>query len=550
MHPLSQLSLALAVATLAACGGGSSSTVAPAAGSNNNTSNALEISGVAATGAALANANISIKCATGTGSATSAADGKYLATITGGALPCVVRATSADAQTVLHSALEGTGAGKYNLNISPMTEMVVTETQGGAPAGLFDQFDASKINQAALDAAKARVRASLASIVDMAGVDPVKDALVAASGTTLGNGLDQKLDKLRDALAVAQLKLSDLTALLVANAGGSISEIVKVTLQAPNPSCKGFRSGTYRIVEPANASKVYEITFDALTLSAVTPQGAVKMTATGCTLTAPDGTRVQMSDSGLGVMRTAKNTLGIVMPKQMLQVSDLAGQWSWVNRFPDSSAAIAGSAKVGWGVASYDSAGKALSGTDCLIRASGSPCLATAATSLTQLSSRADGGFDVAATGLSSERAYGFRSPVGVVGIVRINDSTGALTISRKGPIPALPTVFSTYKRFDIGVNSLNVVDSVYSVYDFKVETVSPATNSYTRSRASDCRVDKITLDDPFAGFFDRAAGAYVNCAGATLSLVEVVGLVGSGLGVSAYVIPSSNYFGASISTE
>ena len=78
---------AVAVAALVAgCGGGGSS----------GSSSGLKLSGTAATGTAVANKAVDARCATGTGTATTGADGSYAMTIADGVLPCVTRVTTAD----------------------------------------------------------------------------------------------------------------------------------------------------------------------------------------------------------------------------------------------------------------------------------------------------------------------------------------------------------------------------------------------------------------------------------------------------------------------
>ena len=93
--------IAALIATFAACGGSGSSVA-----SN------LSLSGTAASGAALAGATVDVKCASGSTSTTTNADGSYTLTVSGGALPCMVRATSSDSATVYH-ALVDSSAGQH-----------------------------------------------------------------------------------------------------------------------------------------------------------------------------------------------------------------------------------------------------------------------------------------------------------------------------------------------------------------------------------------------------------------------------------------------------
>ena len=57
--------------------------------------------------------------------------------------------------------------------------------------------------------AREQMTLALTGIVDLNGVDPIQDPLVAASGGSQGNGLDQTLDTLGAKLALAQVTLAD-----------------------------------------------------------------------------------------------------------------------------------------------------------------------------------------------------------------------------------------------------------------------------------------------------------------------------------------------------
>src|SRR5436190_21706927 len=77
------------VLTLAACGGSDDATPPPPP-----VVEVLKVTGTAAIGAPMANASIQIACSAGTATATADANGVYTVTITDGALPCVITATS------------------------------------------------------------------------------------------------------------------------------------------------------------------------------------------------------------------------------------------------------------------------------------------------------------------------------------------------------------------------------------------------------------------------------------------------------------------------
>lgn len=555
----SLISVAVLSAALAACGDVTNNAAVPEANSAAPVAApvlapvvvappAVEIAGVAATGAAIPNARVSVKCSVGSASTTTGSNGSYQVSITNGSLPCVVKVTSADAATVLHSAVEGVGAGKVNVNVSPMTELIVSETLKAPAATLFDQFDANKtkLTQSELDAAKDKVRAALASIVNLANVDPIKDALVAASATVAGNGLDQQLDKLRDALLASNLKLGDLIAVIAANRDGSVPEAIKTALQVPSTSCKGFKSGVYRVIEPAATTKVFDVTFDAATLKAVTPSGTVSLIANGCTLTALDGTKLTMATSGIGIMRTANNTLALVLPKQSLNLSDLTGEWFWLDRDVSQVSMQLPTATVSWGNIVVGANGQVTQNSECRLN---TPCASSPTTALPQFSVRSDGGFSMSDS-VDTQQFYGFRSANGIVVLVGVSND-GDILYARKGPKAEVRALNERYSRTDIGVNSAGVVDTSFFNAIYEVTGVNAAANSFTRRRLSDCRIDTITVATPFAQAWDRPAGSSKACDGLTnLSIPLAIGSTGDGLGIGAYVLPANNYFGISITVE
>ena len=123
---------------LAACGGG---------GAGGDALTSSIVSGVAATGLAIANGEVSLKCAAGDPSpATTGADGSYSVDVTNTTLPCVARVDYNDAATAtrkqLHSLVQAAG----NVNITPVTDMVMAQlSSSGVAADAFDKFDANEV---------------------------------------------------------------------------------------------------------------------------------------------------------------------------------------------------------------------------------------------------------------------------------------------------------------------------------------------------------------------------------------------------------------------
>ena len=199
--------MAAAIVALTACGGG---------GADNPGSNAT-VRGVAATGAAIANAQVSLKCSTGTASTTTQADGSFSVDVSKVTLPCVARVEFTDASTGKTEHLFSLVQAAGTVNITPVTDMVVANlTATGVAADAFDNFSATELKSLTADRVKT---ASLAvrSELQAAGVDvthlpddAIGATLVAASKTTKGDAHDAVLDELKAKLQEKGKTLHDL----------------------------------------------------------------------------------------------------------------------------------------------------------------------------------------------------------------------------------------------------------------------------------------------------------------------------------------------------
>lgn len=186
----------LGACVLAACGGGGNGTpAAPPA--------TLQLTGVAATGAAMAGAPVAVTCASGpNASTTTAADGSYALSLSGGqTLPCLLQASSG--AVTLHSLV--TTAGRAN--ITPLTELVTAHAAGMAPASAFANFaPAAAATAAAADIAIGYVGAQLVALgLTSSAFDPV------TVNFSVGDANDKILDALAAKLAGAKVTLAQLT---------------------------------------------------------------------------------------------------------------------------------------------------------------------------------------------------------------------------------------------------------------------------------------------------------------------------------------------------
>jgi len=172
-----------------------------ACGSDNN--DYPVITGLAATGAAMAGATVTAKCASGsTMTGTTAADGTFRLVMSNSqATPCMLQVS--DGTTTLHSIATDIG----RTNVTPLSDLAVTRALGSNAAAAFASYEASKgvTIKANLQAAKAYVKAELEALA--VGV-PAGDLL---TGTfKIGDADDKILDALKAKLVETGKKLDDL----------------------------------------------------------------------------------------------------------------------------------------------------------------------------------------------------------------------------------------------------------------------------------------------------------------------------------------------------
>lgn len=205
----------LCTSLLIACGGGSSS--------------ASSVSGVAATGAAIINGTVTLKCVAGspTTSATTGTDGSFTIDVTGATLPCMARVSYTDssgATQTLHSFITTAGTA----NITPVTELLTATVLGGSAATAFDSFDATKVKAVttqnitdARSTVKTYLRDTLGVDVTNLPDDPVGTRFSAKTTGSDGDSADKVLDDLKTRLAAKGKKLSDASGEITKTGSGS-----------------------------------------------------------------------------------------------------------------------------------------------------------------------------------------------------------------------------------------------------------------------------------------------------------------------------------------
>lgn len=520
---------------LGACGGGGSD-AAPQTPDNNT----LTVQGTAATGAAIAGATVEVKCAAGSGSATTATSGNFTVSIEGGSLPCVLRVTPASGAT-LHSVADGSGAGSVTVNLTPLSELIVALAAGGDAATLFADFDAAaqaKIAASALATARTTIASALAGVVDLSGIDPLKDALVAANGSTAGNAFDQKLDALNDALHAAKTDVAKLQALIAAN-GASAAEVIKTETRPTSATCKGVRSGAYRYINPNETGdwSTHVVTYDASALTATLQDGTVLQLASdgGCKFSY--GPNVLVASSAGVVIERYVDTgdtarVAMAIPEQTLALSDLMGTWNTIYLTPaNAGATFAG----GNSVVTMDAAGNMTSALDCM-RAE--PCTPRANVTGT-FSVNASGGFDYVNEGQTS-RVFAYRAASGdTMFAMLLPFNLGVIVGTKQAPLAVPSAGTSTY--WDLTVNAM---DQVLALSDqATVNTPNGDGATYTSVRQSDGRVVVYTMNKPRDGLRYRpdsnlGTPTYANA---------LITLPIRGMGLSFYIGETVHLFGVSV---
>jgi hypothetical protein len=500
--------------------------------------NDLQIKGTVAIGRALASASVQAICATGQASAVSGANGSYQISVTNGKLPCALTASSADALIKLKSAAVDDGTKSVIANISSLTDLIMTGFADSVFTGPSPSVNA--ISSATVESAKTRMRDALSTIVDFSNIEPFRDLLAAKTATQAGNSHDLLLDALNSKLAAAQITQAGLIEIINTNSASHLAEIIRVSAQPKSATCTGLSSGTYRVIEPANPTPVYTITFDAQAMTAVTPKGPLTLTADGCNLTASDGSSIVMSTHGIGVLRSAVGSLGTVMPLQNLRLADLTGNWNFVGRArANTTTAYSGS----WGEFNVGASGATTGFQICDKTACAKPTTG----GLTSFTANLDGSF----TSDTNERFYAYRAASGamaLVGIASAGGDTGKILVARQDQPSVLPAVDQIRRGIEVGIGATGTPAGVPGLGEVLITGVNAAAKEYTRRAVGSCSSRTVKLNTPFAQMYTVAQDSAENCLGALSNRAGVTGISHGKLGISPSVL-TDGYFTLNVET-
>jgi len=311
------------------------------------------IEGFAATGRAMENATVKVRCAGGPAVPDTITDsnGLFSVNIDGGQVaPCIVQVSGGG--TTLHSFAAGSG----RLNVTPLTELSVGKAWGAEPSTAFASFDSSKA--AAISSKLATAKADIKTQVEtLTGMTIAGD--IFSSTFKVGEPDDQVLDAFKDKLEGLGRPLSEVVAMAAGNKpltsasarvkvfGDSLSDSgtfgLKFTVQGSAPTGAGSADIWVDVV-------ARQLQKDRL-CPFFTFTGATFAAGTGCTNYAIGGGRVNNYSNPADPrsiplqLQTAAQAHGSYTASDVLLITgggndaaDLAG--AWLNAATDGGAAF------------------------------------------------------------------------------------------------------------------------------------------------------------------------------------------------------------------
>jgi hypothetical protein len=537
---------------LAACGGGGGGSGEMAGNDGSDGSSAtpsLTLSGTAATGLALAGADVTVKCAAGNGATQTGGDGRYSISMENAELPCMIEVvgTTPDGDTTTLHSIADTGnihgaETSATANVTPLTEMVITQMTGDRAASVFDSFGAgSTVNSNDLQSATSAVLSALN--IDLGATDPFKANLTAATSTTPStDSYDQALDTLAANKSVNRM-VNDMVEAIAAGSS-STAALTQAVSNATNQlaGCPSATSGNYRSISYTGRMRYYVIDFAANTVridTSPTPStdfrtirptpngGACEFQIMNAAGTAPDAI-VFVGTQGAGAVRlfdtsgsnAALNEIGYFFPSQRLTLASMQGEWRSFETGHDennqfgfrfSKATISGTSINS---CNYDTEHGPENFATCTADPQGATGLS---------GPQANGSFDVVYGDEVLSKLYGFRAQDGTLSLFGYNFIAPGQTIGErtaivavrpfKRPLPAVGNI-ARYWNMNLSHTATNgpgnpaiTIGGAANI----TQTVDAATSTITRSGLptpgsleTDGIVSTFKLNDPVDGMAYR----------------------------------------------
>jgi len=505
--------LALAILTTGCGGGGGDDAAAPPPATT-----AVTVSGVAAVGAMLSNASVTVKCSGGNATGITATDGSYSVPVSGGALPCAVRVSGSG--VTLHSLATGTGS-SATANVTTLTEMVLASAQSLAPAAWFDAFTAAS---APATGALTNAVAAVETALQAAGVDTTALADPFTAPLAAGNAQDALLD----AVGAAPLPAAELLT------------------AAADVTCSGLRSGTYRILVPGGgedgvASDLLRVDTQTHTLT-VYDSGkwnkVISYTASGgCRFGTPDGATFVVAATGIIVGKVDGGvTPFIAFPEQTAALADLAGTWNGIS--VDTSEGVVARQEV-----TLDASG-GITGTvrSCdLVNANctddGGKATITVDPAGGYRATFADGTFD---------RLYLYRGAGGARMLVGVwHGDVGFEVLTPKAP-RALPAVGAVRNSFELQYDLSLSTASPITDFQQTVVSVDSGAGTWVRRRTLGASTvdETLAINVPVDGYTHRAAQSLTAANGQPANVREFTALGVPALDLAFIVFPANGTSG------
>ncbi len=518
---------------------------------------ALKMQGTAATGAPIVAASVDAKCAAGTGSGTTGADGTFSVDVEAGTLPCVLRVTL-NGGTALHSVAYGQGD-SVRANLTPATELIVASLAAADPAAFYATFDsvaAPQVTAAAVASAQSFVVALLAAAgVDFGGLDLIASTFSASAA----DPYDAALVNLGSTLTSSGTSLSALTGAVVASSGLMSSVVAlppDMLLRAAATNCSSLRSGTYRVISPTPnatlAAQAGTLSLDATTMSVTRSDGSTgTWTANSACRFVDQGTgysaEVVVTRAGVIVGRMTRGGLArdfIGFPEQTHTIDKFAGTWNTLGLEWSGSTFFAT-----LGTVTINAGGSIVGGTDCTDPATWSirNCVTVPAAIVALIppfTADASGGFAVVDSGGAvSTRLFAYRAGSGDFMLVAVSgDGSFAVYAPDKAVVP--PAVGTTTANWNF--DSLASYVPAQPIYETANTVTASDSASWTRTQQSTGGVqysNTLLANNPRRGYVHRDIGTVTATNGTSVTFNQIDLLRMHGMGFSPVLITNQKLF-------
>lgn len=279
--------------------------------------------------------------------------------------------------------------------------------------------------------------------------------------------------------------------------------------------CAGLKSGTYVALNAQDSDpdwKINKLTLDTATKTLTDREGShrfVKGTEACSFVIKPSNTPFVVAKSGIIVARTTdSNQMVLVLPLQNEPLSKLKGVWNYVLQTRADDKLL----HIGNGQIEVKSTGR-VNVSNC--NAEGSTC--STFTRLGQGSVHPDGGYLLTEPDGSTSRLFSVRGANGqrmmvAVGMPTASGDSQTLVVMGQAQTVSTPAVNTSYAQWDITQSPAGVVSALGSS-SLTVTAADSTAGTFTRVRASDCRVENWQVNHGRTGMAYRNRTSYTDCA-------------------------------------